>query len=145
MPIPKWIAVFNKYVTNQLFLLIAGRIPPFTIVNHQGRYTGNSYRTPIMVFPTNSGFVFALTYGRNVDWVKNLISASYGTLEYQGEDIKIFNIRHTSYDDVKKEFPFWIQFFLNIITVEHCLIVDTTPRARAYRLGIRVRSLASRM
>jgi len=124
IPIPKGIAVFNKYATNRLFLLFAGGIPPFAIVNHQGRYSGNSYRTPIMAFPTKDGFVFALTYGRSVDWVKNLISSNKGALEYQGEVIEIHNIRHTSYNDVRKEFPFVIRFLLHIIKVEHCLIVD---------------------
>ncbi len=100
----------------------------FAIVNHQGRYSSNSYRTPIMTFPTKDGFVFALTYGRNIDWIKNLISSNKGSLEYQGEVIEIHNIRQTSYNDVRKEFPFVIRFLLNIITVEHCLIVDkNTP------------------
>jgi len=129
MPIPKWIAVFNKYATNRLFLLFSGWIPPFAIVNHQGRYSGNSYRIPIMTIPTKDGFVFALTYGRNVDWIKNLISSNKGSLEYQGEVIEIHNIRQTSYNEVRKEFPFVSQFLLNIITVEHCLIVDkNTPK-----------------
>jgi len=63
MPIPRGIAIFNKYVTNQLFLLFAGWIPPLAIVNHIGRNSGRNYRTPIMAFQYENGFVFALTYG----------------------------------------------------------------------------------
>jgi len=68
MPIPKSIANFNKHVTNKFFLLFAGRLSPFAIVNHKGRRSGRSYRTPILAFPMEAGFVFALTYGRDVDW-----------------------------------------------------------------------------
>jgi hypothetical protein len=70
------------------------------------------------------GFVFALTYGRDVDWVKNLIASDGGTLGYKGEQIGIHNIRHALYDEVKDAFPFLFRILLNIISVEHCLIVE---------------------
>ena len=124
MPIPKGVAVFNKYVTNRLFLLFAGWIPPLAIVNHQGRSSGHSYRTPIMAFPTEDGFVLALTYGRRVDWVKNLIASRYGILEYIGKEFEIYNIRVTKYDEVKRMFPLLIRSFLSIISVDYCLIVE---------------------
>ena len=129
MLIPKIIATFNKYVTNRFFLLFAVWIPPFAIVNHTGRISGQSYETPILAFPTESGFVFALTYGRDVDWVKNLILSDYGIIKHNNEEIEIHNIRHISYDDVKGVFPFWIRIFLNIIFVENCIIVEKNARA----------------
>ena len=124
MPFPKGIAVFNKYFTNRLILPFAGWIPPLTIVNHQGRKSGRRYRTPIVAFIFENGFVFALTYGRDVDWVKNLIASGSGTLGYKGEQIDIHNIRHALYDEVKDAFPFLFRVLLNIISVEHCLIVE---------------------
>jgi deazaflavin-dependent oxidoreductase (nitroreductase family) len=125
MPIPKWIAVFNKYITNRITLPIAGWIPTLAIVNHKGRISGRKYRTPIMAFEFEDGFLIALTYGLDVDWVKNLVASDSGTLEYRGENIGILNIRHTSCDDVREVFPFWFRIPLNIISVEHCLIVES--------------------
>ena len=127
MPIPKAIAVFNKHVTNKLVLNSRKHTPPLAVVNHVGRKSGNKYRTPIMAFEYEQGFVFALTYGRDVDWVKNLIAADNGTLEYNGEEIKIQNIRHISYDEVEAVFPDRIKNFLNFFSVDHCLIVDKEP------------------
>ena len=124
MPIPKAIAVFNKYVTNKFVLNSRKHTPPLAVVNHVGRKSGKKYRTPIMAFEYEQGFVFALTYGRDVDWVKNLIAADNGTLEYNGEEIKIQNIRHISYDEVEAVFPDRIKNFLNFFSVDHCLIVD---------------------
>jgi deazaflavin-dependent oxidoreductase (nitroreductase family) len=124
MPIPKGIAVFNKYVTNRLILPFAGYIPPLAVVHHKGRSSDRGYRTPIMAFRFEDGFVIALTYGRDVDWVKNLVASDSGTLGYKGEKIGIHNIRHALFDDVKDEFPFWFRIPLNILSVEHCLIVE---------------------
>ena len=72
MPIPKSIATFNKFVTNKFFLLFAGWIPPFAIVHHQGRKSGVTHKTPVLSFKSEKGFDIALTYGKDVDWVKNL-------------------------------------------------------------------------
>ena len=124
MPIPKGIAVFNKYVTNRITLPIARWIPTLAIVNHKGRISGRNYRTPIKAFEFEDGFLFALTYGLDVDWVKNLVAYDSGTLKYKGEKIGIHNIRHTSYDDMREAFPLWFRISLNIISVEHCLIVE---------------------
>ena len=39
-----------------------------------GRRSGNVYRTPVNVFRTDEGFRFALTYGRDAEWVRNALA-----------------------------------------------------------------------
>jgi len=124
MPIPKWIARINKHFTNRLFLLFAGRITPFAIVNHMGRHSGRGYRTPVLVFPSETGFVFALTYGRKVDWVRNLIASSGGSLEYKGEEVPICWARLVKYAEAREMFPFWIKPSLWFISLEDCLLAE---------------------
>ena len=124
MPIPKFIATFIKHVTNRFFLLFAGWLPPFAIVNHLGRRSGRRYWTPIQAFPTDGGFVFALTYGRDVDWVRNLVASDGGTLKYKGNEISIHRIRVVRYDDVKELFPSWIKLSLAIISLKDCVTAD---------------------
>jgi hypothetical protein len=136
MPIPKEVAVFNKYVANRFFLLFAGSIPPFAIVNHRGRKSSRSYRTPILGFPTMTGFIFALTYGRNVDWVKNLIASDGGILEYKGEETPICEIQICKMDDVKEIFPYWIRLSLSIISIEDCVLVENVRTYYVYALGL---------
>lgn len=126
MPIPKWIAVLNKHVTNRFFLLFAGWIRPFAIVHHRGRRTGSSYRTPILAFPTETGFAFALTYGRDVDWVKNLMSSDCGVLEYGKDEIPICKARIVKIDGVRDVFPFWVRIPLSIISIEDCVLVEAS-------------------
>ncbi|HKX75495.1 MAG TPA: nitroreductase family deazaflavin-dependent oxidoreductase, partial [Acidimicrobiia bacterium] len=85
MPIPLAIARFNRYVTNPITRLFAGWAPMFAIVYHRGRRSGNTYNTPVNIFPTQGGFVIALTYGSNVDWVKNLLAAGEATIRYRSK------------------------------------------------------------
>ena len=126
MPIPKFIAVINKHVTNRFFLLFARWLPPFAIVNHRGRRSGRRYRTPILAFPTETGFVFALTYGRDVDWVRNLMASDSGRLEYKGKDVSIHMIRFANYHDGRELFPYLVRLPLeHLISVEDCMLVET--------------------
>lgn len=127
MPIPKAIARFNKRVTNRLFLLFAGRFPPFAVVNHRGRRSGRGYRTPVLAFPSPEGFVFALTYGRNVDWAKNLAASDGGSLQYKGEEIAVHGVRFAEIGDVEAVFPFWVRLPLNVISVRQCVTVERGP------------------
>jgi len=68
--------IFNKYVTNRLLRVFARfSYGPFAIVHHVGRRSGKPYETVIMVWPTGEGFVIALTYGKSVDWYRNILAA----------------------------------------------------------------------
>ena len=128
MPIPKYIAVINKHVTNRFFLLFARWLPPFAVVNHRGRRSGRRYRTPILAFPTETGFVFALTYGRDVDWVRNLMASDSGRLEYKGKEIPIHMIRFERYAEVSEHFPYLVRLPLGLISIEDSLLVEVDAR-----------------
>ncbi len=67
-------AHFNRAVTNKVSIHVAGWAPGLGIVVHVGRRTRTVYRTPVNVFPTKDGFRFALTYGRDAEWVRNALA-----------------------------------------------------------------------
>jgi len=75
MPLGRRMAGFNRRVTNRLTLGPAAHLPGFGVVLHVGRRSGRRYRTPVNVFPTADGYVVALTYGRDAEWVKNVRAA----------------------------------------------------------------------
>lgn len=75
MPLPAWLARLNRRLANPTLCPVAGRLPYFGVVLHHGRRSGRLYRTPVNVFPDEGGFWVALTYGRDVDWVKNVLAA----------------------------------------------------------------------
>ena len=55
MPLPRWLARFNRRVTNRLFGPVAPRLPGFGVVVHTGRKTHRPYRTPMNVFRCADG------------------------------------------------------------------------------------------
>ncbi|MBX5490652.1 MAG: nitroreductase family deazaflavin-dependent oxidoreductase [Chloroflexi bacterium] len=74
MPAPLWLARFNRRVTNRLLGPLAPWFPSLGMVIHVGRRTGRRYRTPVTLFPRPGGYVIALTYGRQADWVRNVLA-----------------------------------------------------------------------
>jgi F420H(2)-dependent quinone reductase len=71
----RWAAAFNLAVTNRITSRFANRLPGFGILTHVGRKSGKVYRTPVNVFRAPDGFLIALTYGRDSEWVKNVLAA----------------------------------------------------------------------
>ncbi len=87
MPLPDWLARFNRRVTNPVAARLAGRMPGFGVVVHRGRATGRTYRTPVNLFERGSRLVVALTYGPDRDWVRNVIAAGSCEVETRGRVI----------------------------------------------------------
>jgi deazaflavin-dependent oxidoreductase (nitroreductase family) len=89
MPLPRWLARFNRHVTNHLLGPWARYLPVFGVVVHTGRKTRRRYRTPVNVFQRPGGYVVALTYGPDSDWVRNVLAAGGCTLETRGRTIRL--------------------------------------------------------
>jgi deazaflavin-dependent oxidoreductase (nitroreductase family) len=84
MPLPKTLARFNRRVTNPFFRSFAGWLPPFAIAEHRGRRSGRRYETPICAFKRPEGWIIALTYGPQSDWVENVLAAGGCRLKARG-------------------------------------------------------------
>jgi deazaflavin-dependent oxidoreductase (nitroreductase family) len=91
MPAPRSLARFNKRFTNRLTSKVAGHLPGFAIVSHVGRKSGRIYRTPVNAFRTDGGYIIALTYGAQSDWVKNVLAAGSCELQTRGRRVRLFD------------------------------------------------------
>ena len=89
MPLPRALARFNLVVTNRIARRVAGRVPGFAIVMHVGRRSRRVYRTPVNLFRPDDQWVIALTYGRDSQWVRNVIAAGECEVETRGEQIRL--------------------------------------------------------
>ncbi len=74
MPIPRIVRQWNKAGLNRVTKHIAPWTPGFGVVVHRGRRSSQLYQTPVNVFATEDGYAFALTYGPDTDWVKNVLA-----------------------------------------------------------------------
>lgn len=79
MPIPSWVPALNKRFLNKAMVLLAGH-GPFVELEHRGRRSGDTHRVPLMAFRDGSVVTIALTYGPDVDWLKNLRAAGGGRI-----------------------------------------------------------------
>jgi deazaflavin-dependent oxidoreductase (nitroreductase family) len=74
---------------NPVTRLFAGRLPGFGILSYTGRKTGQRYRTPINVFKRDNVYVFALTYGSEANWVRNVLAAGGCEVRVRGRDVRL--------------------------------------------------------
>jgi len=65
---------FNKYIFNRITLTFAGRKGPFSVLCHKGRHSGRTYRTPVLASYVNDTIIIPLSYGENVDWLRNVLA-----------------------------------------------------------------------
>ena len=93
MHLPYFMRQVNRVFTNPLLGTVAWLVPPLAIVHHIGRKSGRRYRTPVAALRTAKGFVIPMTYGRDVDWARNLVKAGGGTLEQMGRRFSLRNPR----------------------------------------------------
>jgi deazaflavin-dependent oxidoreductase (nitroreductase family) len=89
MPIPDAVARFNRIATNRVTKPFAGRLPGFAVVHHTGRKSGRPYQTPVNIFARPGGYIAALTYGPDRDWVKNVMAAGGCELELRGKILQV--------------------------------------------------------
>jgi deazaflavin-dependent oxidoreductase (nitroreductase family) len=110
----RWLAAFNLAVTNRITSRFAAWLPGFGIITHVGRKSGKVYRTPVNVFRAPNGFLVALTYGTQSEWVKNVLAAGGCQLETRGARYQLTapNIVH---DPTRQRFPFPVRIILGLV------------------------------
>lgn len=89
MAIPKRVARWNKVGVNRVVQHVAPWAPGLALVVHRGRRSGRTYRTPVNVFGTEDGFIMALTYGPDTDWVRNVQAAGGCELRTRGRVVRV--------------------------------------------------------
>jgi len=80
---------FTTRIVNPVTRLFAGWLPGFAILSYSGRKSGRLYRVPLNVFSRGDTYVFALTYGSEVDWVKNVLAAGDCDMRTRGRDVHL--------------------------------------------------------
>jgi deazaflavin-dependent oxidoreductase (nitroreductase family) len=89
--LPERLARINRYVTNPIQRLWAGKLPGFGIIEHTGRRSGKAYRTPVNVYTAPGGFAVMLMYGPERDWLRNLAASGGGKLVHRGRTYAVTN------------------------------------------------------
>jgi deazaflavin-dependent oxidoreductase (nitroreductase family) len=128
MPIPAAVARWNKVGLNRVTKRIAPWAPGFGLVIHRGRRSGRRYETPVNVFPAAAGYVFALTYGPDTDWVKNVTAADGCELITRGRTVRLVSPR-LFHDETRSAIRPLERRILVLLGVADFLALKTAPEA----------------
>ena len=124
MPLPRALARFNRRITNRVLGPLAHVIPPFAEVEHRGRKSGRTHRTPVWAFPIERGYVIALTYGPATEWVRNVLTAGECRIRIPSGDVPIGNARLLRGDDGLELMPAPVRQILGLLRVRDFLALD---------------------
>jgi deazaflavin-dependent oxidoreductase (nitroreductase family) len=110
----RWLAKINIVFTNRITGLFAGWLPGFGILAHVGRKSGKVYRTPVNVFRAPKGFIIALTYSGQCEWVKNVLAAAGCELKTRGKKYQL-SAPKVGRDPTRRRFPVPVRLVLRLV------------------------------
>src|SRR5258708_724445 len=120
----RWVAAFNRAITNRITSRFADRLPGFGILTHVGRKSGKLYLTPVNVFRAPEGFLIALTYGRESEWVKNVLADGGCELETRGVLYQL-SAPTIVHDPTRGRFPLLVRMILRIVGANDFIQLST--------------------
>jgi deazaflavin-dependent oxidoreductase (nitroreductase family) len=123
VPLPRAIAKLNRVGLNRLTRHIAPWAPGFGVVVHRGRKSGKTFRTPINVFVRDNSYVFALTYGPQSDWVRNVLAAGGCELVTRRTAVQLTGPR-LEHNEVRNDLPLVVRTILRITKVHDYLLLE---------------------
>src|SRR5512143_1128499 len=105
MHLPRFMRRVNRVFTNPLMGTFAWFAPPLAVLHHVGRTSVRSYRTPVVAFRSDAGFVIPMTYGRDVDWARNIVRAHGCDITQMGQRVSVHNPRIVGFKAAEPHLP----------------------------------------
>jgi deazaflavin-dependent oxidoreductase (nitroreductase family) len=130
MPLPRQLAHFNRRITNRITRPLAGWMPGFAIVIHVGRRSGRTYSTPVNVFRDRGRYVFALTYGPESDWVRNVLAAGGCKIKTRRRVVE-FRDPQLFTDPTRRLVPAPARWILGLVNVDEFMALSPAAPPRS--------------
>jgi deazaflavin-dependent oxidoreductase (nitroreductase family) len=127
MHIPRFMRDVNRVFTNPLMRTFAWVVPPLAVVHHVGRKSKRRYRTPVVAIRTSAGFVIPMTYGRDVDWARNLVHAKGCELQQMGKRFALRNPRIVGFKTAEPHLPAGARPLLRLANFPGYVLLDLAP------------------
>ncbi|MCT2594712.1 nitroreductase family deazaflavin-dependent oxidoreductase [Streptomyces sp. N2-109] len=110
---------------NPVMRPVARRLPPFAVVEHTGRRSGKAYRNPVQAYRTDRGWVIALVYGKDADWVRNVLAAGGGQLIRRGRHHRLTEPRRLHGSAGRRLLPRWSRAAMGLARVQDYIEVTS--------------------
>ncbi len=107
-----------------------------SVIQHLGRTTGRPYESPVQAVLTDDGFVIALPYGPNTDWLKNVLANGSATIVHEGSIFPVDQPELVPMSVAEPRFSPKDQRTHRLFRVEHAFLVRRAPASsHTYRDG----------
>jgi deazaflavin-dependent oxidoreductase (nitroreductase family) len=115
---------FNRALGNPFQMRSAGTPGAYaSVIRHVGRTSGRPYETPVVPLATDGGFVIALPYGSNTDWLKNVLASGSATIVNAGHTYRVDQPEIIPTEAAAANFPVKEQRSLRRFRIGQCLRV----------------------
>lgn len=115
----------NKRFTNKLLIHLAGKsFGHFVVLTHVGRKSGKEYHIPVIAEPFQGGFVFALTYGKKVDWYANVAARGGCSIRWKNKDYQLVHPEFIAREVGLQAFPAMFRSGLKAMKIDDFLRLD---------------------
>ena len=119
--------VVTRFV-NPVTRLVAGWLPGFGVLTYAGRRSGRTYHTPVNVFRRGAEYIFALTYGSEAQWVKNVLAEGECRIRVRGRDVRLEE-PELIVDPTRRLVPAPVRVILHLARVTEFLRMRTSMRS----------------
>lgn len=118
MALPHWLTRVNLAFTNRLTRPLAARLPWFGVLEHVGRRSGEVRQTPLNAFRRKPDrWIVALTYGPDVQWVRNVLASGRCRMLVRGRWIELVEPRRFR-DPARSRVPLIVRGALTLLRVD---------------------------
>lgn len=110
-------------VLNPLILTLAGTrlMPLYGVIEHRGRRSGKLFHTPVVVRPTDDGFVVPMPWGEGTDWYRNVRAAGGCVVRWKGRDYPLTQPEVVDAAAAGAEFGGFQRMMMGRLGIERCL------------------------
>ncbi len=117
------VKVFNRFTRR-----VGAWLPGFAVLAYTGRTTGRRYLIPVKVYRHGPDRVIALMYGRDVQWVKNVVAAGECELRVQRRTTRLTD-PHVVADPSHRLIPRYARWFLALLRVDEFMTLRPATEA----------------
>lgn len=128
MGIAEPVRYFNQHIINKGMVKIAGAPhSPISIIRHLGRRRGNPCATPVMSMPLKDGFVFALVYGPQADWYRDVLEAGHCQVCWHGRECTLEQPEPVAVEEALQAFPQPLRLILKTMRMQDFFRMRFSP------------------
>jgi deazaflavin-dependent oxidoreductase (nitroreductase family) len=114
----------QRAISNPMTMKTAGTAgSTYSVIRHRGRKSGRDYETPVGIVAAGDGFLVALPYGSQTNWVRNVLASGSAGVVHDGRTWAVNRPEVVPLRDVKTAFSASDRRAFRLFGVHECLRV----------------------